>query len=89
MGQYIADFTCLQAKLVIDVGGDTHGNIEREALDAKRTEYIEKLGYRVIRFWNLDVLTATDDVATSIDRTLGMDDEVEVIRSVATLRPSP
>jgi very-short-patch-repair endonuclease len=89
LGQYIADFVCLQAKLVIEVDGDTHGNDEREALDPKRTEYIEKLGYRVIRFWNLDVLTATVEVATRIAQTLGMEDEAELIQSVATPRPAP
>jgi very-short-patch-repair endonuclease len=73
LGTYIADFICLQAKLVIEVDGDTHGNDERQALDAKRTEYIEKLGYRVIRFWNQDVLSA--DVWPSIAAALGLDHE--------------
>jgi very-short-patch-repair endonuclease len=89
LGKYIADFICLRAKLVIEVDGDTHGNDEREVLDAKRTEYIEKLGYKVIRFWNIDVLTATVEVAASIAKTLGMEDEAELIQSVATPRPSP
>lgn len=66
LGQYIADFICLRARLVIEVDGDTHGNDEREALDAKRTEDIERVGYRVIRFWNHEVLEATDDVAAAI-----------------------
>lgn len=60
IGSYIADFVCLPAKLVIEVDGDTHGNEEAELNDAKRTKAIERIGYRVIRFWNNDVLTNTD-----------------------------
>jgi very-short-patch-repair endonuclease len=74
LGQYIADFICLQARLVIEVDGDRHGNDEREALDTKRTEYIERLGYRVIRFWNNEVLTATDGVVAAIANELGVGD---------------
>jgi very-short-patch-repair endonuclease len=73
LGTYIADFICLKARLVIEVDGDTHANDERQALDAKRTEYVEKLGYRVIRFWNQDVLTA--DVWVTIAAALGLKDE--------------
>jgi very-short-patch-repair endonuclease len=66
LGMYIADFVCLRARLVIEVDGDTHGTDEREELDAKRTEAIEQKGYRVIRFWNHDVLNYSDDVAAAI-----------------------
>lgn len=55
IGQYIADFVCVPARLVIEVDGDTHGE-EEQANDAKRTEAIECAGYRVIRFWNHEVL---------------------------------
>ena len=72
LGSYIADFICLKAQLVIEVDGDTHGNDQKQALDAKRTEYIEKIGYRVIRFWNIAVLTETDNVAEAITRELGL-----------------
>ncbi len=44
LGVYIADFVCLPARLVIEVDGDTHGTDERQALDAKRTEEIERAG---------------------------------------------
>ena len=71
LGTYIADFVCLQKRLVIEVDGDAHGNDQSEALDTKRTEEIEGMGYRVIRFWNHEVLTATDDVAAVIFHALG------------------
>jgi very-short-patch-repair endonuclease len=71
IGNYIADFACISARLVIEVDGDTHGNDEAEARDAKRTEYIERLGYRVIRFWNDQVFNATDGVIETILDALG------------------
>ena len=71
LGTYIADFVCLPARLVIEVDGDTHGNDQSQALDAKRTADIEGMGYRVIRFWNHEVLTATDEVAAAIYLALG------------------
>jgi very-short-patch-repair endonuclease len=57
LGKYIADFVCLPARLVIEIDGDTHGGEEAVLADAKRTEVIERAGYRVIRFWNSYVLT--------------------------------
>src|SRR3981081_1263739 len=57
IGAYIADFVCLPAKLVIEVDGDSHGSAEAELKDAKRTDEIERTGYRVIRFWSNDVLS--------------------------------
>ena len=69
LGQYIVDFICLPARIVIEVDGDTHGD-EREMADQKRTDYIEKIGFRVIRFWNHDVLNYTDDVADAIAHEL-------------------
>jgi very-short-patch-repair endonuclease len=73
LGTYIADFICLKARLVIEVDGDTHGTDESPALDAKRTEQIELMGDRVIRFWNNEVLIETDDVAAAIFNALHPD----------------
>jgi len=49
LGRYIADFVCLSARLVIEIDGHTHNDLES---DAKRTADLERAGYRVIRFWN-------------------------------------
>jgi very-short-patch-repair endonuclease len=54
MGRYIVDFFCLEAKLIVEVDGGQH-DWER-AKDEVRTQYLESLGFRVIRFWNNDVL---------------------------------
>jgi adenine-specific DNA-methyltransferase len=66
IGEYIGDFVCLGARLVIEVDGDTHGNDERERLDARRTEVLNRAGYRVIRFWNDEVFNNLDGVVEAI-----------------------
>ncbi len=66
IGQYIRDFVCLRAHLVVEVDGETHGNDERERRNAVRTESIERAGYRVIRFWNDEVFNGTDGVIETI-----------------------
>jgi very-short-patch-repair endonuclease len=60
VGNFIADFICLPARLIIEVDGDTHGGEAAEVADATRTEAIEQAGYRVIRFGDHYVLNDTD-----------------------------
>src|SRR5262245_56758715 len=59
-GSFIADFLCDEAMLIVEVDGSQHG--DKAAEDGRRTEYLESLGYSVLRFWNLDVLQNTDRV---------------------------
>src|SRR5438552_10606265 len=54
--RFILDFYCAQAKLVIEVDGDTHAEPDQAEYDAARTAWLEARGYRVIRFDNSDVL---------------------------------
>ena len=63
---YIADFVSHRAKLVIEVDGGQHN----EGVDAARTRVIQDEGYRVIRFWNDEVLGNPDGVWTVIDGAL-------------------
>ena|SRR5260221_5626537 len=78
LGRYIVDFVCLDSRLIIEVDGDSHGDDRREALDTQRTAFLEKLGFRVLRFWNDYVLTDLDNVTETIFDALG-----------GTARPSP
>ena len=64
IGPYIVDFVCLQVSLIIEVDGGQHA--EQIAKDEARTRFLEKEGFRVIRFWNNDVLANTDGVVKSI-----------------------
>jgi very-short-patch-repair endonuclease len=61
---YILDFVCLEEDLVIEVDGGQHQ--ERLAEDNNRTKALEKAGFRVMRFWNHDVLRQTEAVAALI-----------------------
>jgi very-short-patch-repair endonuclease len=54
IGPYIADFACHKSKLVIEIDGGQHGSQTSE--DQARTARLEAEGYRVLRFWNNDVL---------------------------------
>jgi BirA family biotin operon repressor/biotin-[acetyl-CoA-carboxylase] ligase len=69
IGNAIADFACRRAKLVIEVDGGQHNDSPR---DDTRTRMIESLGYRVIRFWNHDVLENTDGVVLRITEELAL-----------------
>ncbi len=64
--QYIADFASHRARLVIEVDGGQHD----EAVDGPRTAVIENDGYRVIRFWNNDMLANIDGVAILLTKAL-------------------
>ena len=55
IGPYIVDFACLSAGLVIELDGIQHANDDARRYDDARTSYLERQGYRVIRFWNADV----------------------------------
>ena len=63
---YIVDFASHRAKLVIECDGGQHD----VAVDAYRTGLIEAEGYRVLRFWNHDVLGNPDGVHTAIASVL-------------------
>ena len=63
-GPYIADFACLAAKLIVELDGGQHA--DNEEADAARTAWLEGQGFRVLRFWNNDVLANTDGVLEEI-----------------------
>ena len=70
-GLYVADFCCLAARLVVEVDGGQHS----ENRDAKRTAWLEEQGFRVLRFWNNDVLTNMDGVLEVIAAALREQEE--------------
>jgi very-short-patch-repair endonuclease len=68
LGIYFVDFLCLEERLIIEVDGGQHA-IE-QAADGKRTTWLDGEGFRVLRFWNNDVLANTDGVIETILRAL-------------------
>jgi very-short-patch-repair endonuclease len=71
IGNYIADFVCLAARLIIEVDGGAHGE-HSEARDEHRIAYFAQAGFRVIRFRNLEVLQSPAQVADVIEFELGV-----------------
>ncbi len=71
IGRYVVDFCSPAAKLVIEVDGSEH--LQQADQDATRTEFLESQGYRVLRFWNNQVLNDIDGVARAIQQALAKD----------------
>ncbi|MES9874965.1 MAG: endonuclease domain-containing protein [Candidatus Sedimenticola sp. 6PFRAG7] len=67
---YIVDFACLSENLIVELDGGQH--TEQLDYDEKRTAFLESKGYRVIRFWNNEVLNQLPDVVEEIARQLGI-----------------
>jgi len=70
IGPFIADFVCRERKLIIEVDGGQHAESQR---DAVRDAYLAREGYRVMRFWNNDVLTNREGVLLTILDALNRD----------------
>jgi very-short-patch-repair endonuclease len=62
-GPFIPDFACLEHRIAIEADGGQHGDSKT---DARRTAWLERRGWRVLRFWNNDVLSNTEGVAEMI-----------------------
>jgi very-short-patch-repair endonuclease len=66
VGPYIADFACMAARLLIEIDGSQHGVDTNILNDKKRTQWLEAEGYRIIRFWNNDIVENLDGVLDTI-----------------------
>jgi very-short-patch-repair endonuclease len=60
IGNYIVDFCAPRKKLIIELDGSQH--LEQKEYDAERTKYFEARGYRVMRFWNNDIMKDMEGV---------------------------
>ncbi|CAO3379969.1 endonuclease domain-containing protein [Azospirillum argentinense] len=65
---YIADFACVEARLVVEADGGQHAG---SPYDSARDEHLRHHGWRVLRFWNNDVLNNPEGVARMIGDVLG------------------
>ena len=72
VGPFIVDFLSLEAAVIVEVDGSQH----QETVDASRTRFLERRGFRVLRFWNHDALVRTESV-------------LEVILANVALTPTP
>ncbi|MBA3527126.1 MAG: DUF559 domain-containing protein [Sphingomonas sp.] len=62
IGEYVADFACVECRVVVEADGGHHS----EERDAARTNRLSALGWRVIRFWNTEILRQTEGVLAAI-----------------------
>ena len=66
MGDFIADFVCFEAKLIVEADGSQHAE---SVSDERRDTWFARQGFRVLRFWNNDILDNIEGVAASIADT--------------------
>jgi len=71
IGPYIVDFVSFARKLVIEIDGGQHDEENVRAKDERRTAWLEERGYRVLRFWNNEVLMNLEGVLERIREALG------------------
>ena len=81
--RYIADFVCFEHRLIVEADGGQHGDSRR---DEQRDRWFEAQGFRVLRFWNNDILTNSDGVASMILDSL---ETTPSPRSASLSRPLP
>ena len=62
LGPFVAVLVCLQRKLIVEADGGQHN----PQADRARTAYLRKLGFRIVRFWNQDILQNIDGVVETI-----------------------
>ncbi|MPZ37982.1 MAG: DUF559 domain-containing protein [Rhizobiales bacterium] len=70
IGPYFTDFACHNLRLIIELDGGQHGHANQVAADEVRTKFLVSRGYRVLRFWNNDVLSNIDGVLTVVQSAL-------------------
>ena len=75
IGPYFADFFSIERRLVIELDGSQHADLSAE--DEKRTSFLKSRDYRVLRFWNDQVLADVDEVLNAIDKSLGENIQTE------------
>ncbi len=86
IGAYYADFACRHPAMVIEVDGETHTTDLAQSNDATRDDYFVGRGYRVLRFWNNEVMENAEGVYLTIAAALA---EASSIAAPPTLDPSP
>jgi very-short-patch-repair endonuclease len=91
IGPYFVDFCSIQRQLIVEIDGSQHA--DQSAEDEVRSSFLKSYGYRVLRFWNNQVLENTDEVLVEIEKFLSTDSSESLNRarkkSRAEQGPSP
>jgi very-short-patch-repair endonuclease len=101
VGPYIADFACVEGKLIVEVDGATHSSEREVAYDAKRSTYLTSRDFSIRRVWNTDIYENLDGVMDGIHAALaplgpsghsprkqGEKENAAVVSSIATTYPT-
>ncbi|SDM29934.1 adenine-specific DNA-methyltransferase [Oryzisolibacter propanilivorax] len=70
IGPYFADFACVAARLIVELDGGQHAHGDGLAHDQQRTQFLQSQSWRVLRFWNHQMLGETDAVLQVIAQAL-------------------
>jgi very-short-patch-repair endonuclease len=89
IGKYIADFACHYCKLVIELDGGQHNEAQSLINDQKRTDELQKHGYRVIRFWNADILENLEGAVDMIRNAARLPTTYDYRSGTAGATPTP
>jgi very-short-patch-repair endonuclease len=82
IGPFVADFVCLEHRLIVEADGGQHAE---SVSDARRTAFLQNNGYRVLRFWNTEILSNLDGVTQVIAAALSTPHPARALRE----SPSP
>jgi very-short-patch-repair endonuclease len=74
IGKYIVDFVSMDRELIIELDGGQHNQQSEQEKDEARTKWLESRGFRVIRFWNNDVLLNIEGVGLRILEAINADE---------------
>ena len=76
VGDYIVDFICKEAKIIIESDGGQHNEPKNIEYDKTRTEFLNSLGYKVIRFWNNEIYENIDGVLLRLRQEIDPHQEI-------------
>ena len=86
IGRYVVDFICFEHRLIVELDGGQHAD---NATDRQRDDWLRSEGYRVLRFWNHDVLRRTDSVLSDISDALIQSDGLTPLPARSARHPLP
>ena len=76
VGDYIVDFICKEVKIIIEIDGGQHNEPKNIEYDKTRTEFLNSLGYKVIRFWNNEIYENIDGVLLRLNQEINPHQEI-------------
>ena len=86
IGPYIADFVAYAPRLIIELDGGHHAEPEQREYDRLRQLHLEGEGFRILRFWNHEVLTTLNSILERIDIELHQDETPSPLVGEGTFR---